>query len=226
VTLWRVQVLPSGPVAYKGSRALDFTREYLDNIAEAFGARVFDFVPFQLAENDNAHTSDPSRYRGEVRALEVVSDGLDAVIDATPEGDEAIRTSPDLAAAPRLVESYRTSCGRVFPVVLQHVLGTTAPMAAGLRGWQELETNQDAQFAEDLANAVSAERERAAIPAPAPDLTRDMNDMRDWGANGGSVHDALRKSARDAHAGGRITQSDLEDRLRRIAFMERQDEGE
>jgi hypothetical protein len=37
-----------------------------------------------------------------------------------------------------------------------------------------------------------------------------------------SVHDALRKSARDAHAGGRITQDDLEDRLRRIAFMERQ----
>lgn len=36
----------------------------------------------------------------------------------------------------------------------------------------------DAQFAGDLANAVSAERERAAIPAPEPGLTRDMNDLR------------------------------------------------
>jgi hypothetical protein len=39
------------------------------------------------------------------------------------------------------------------------------------------------------------------------------------------VHDALRTSARDAHAEGRVTQDDLEDRLRRIAFMERQAGG-
>jgi hypothetical protein len=38
-------------------------------------------------------------------------------------------------------------------------------------------------------------------------------------------HDALRKSARDAHAAGEITRDDLEDRLRRIAFMEQQAEG-
>jgi hypothetical protein len=38
-------------------------------------------------------------------------------------------------------------------------------------------------------------------------------------------HDALRKSARDAHAEGRITKDDLEDRLRRIAVMERQAGG-
>jgi hypothetical protein len=41
-----------------------------------------------------------------------------------------------------------------------------------------------------------------------------------------SVHDALRKSARDAHATGQITRDGLEDRLRRIAFMERQSRGE
>lgn len=36
-------------------------------------------------------------------------------------------------------------------------------------------------------------------------------------------HDALRKSARDAHAEGRITAAELEDSLRRIAFMEGQE---
>jgi hypothetical protein len=138
MTLWRVQVLPSGPFTYKGL-TLDFTREYREAIAEAFDAGACDFVPFQLAESDNAHTSDPSRYRGDVLALEVVSDGLDAVIEATPEGGEAIRTVPGLAAAPRLIEDYRCSDGSAFPVVLQHVLGTTAPMITGLRGWQELE---------------------------------------------------------------------------------------
>lgn len=134
MTLWRVQILPSGPFTYKGSRTLDFTREYLDNIAGAFGDGAFDLVPFQLAEAGNAHTSDPARYRGDVRALEVVSDGMDAVIEATPGGDEAIRTVPGLAAAPRLIESYLSSDGSAFPVVMQHVLGTTAPMITGLRG--------------------------------------------------------------------------------------------
>lgn len=140
MTLWRVQVLPSGPFTYKGSRTLDFTLGYREAIAGAFDGRAYDFVPFQLAEAGNAHTSDPARYRGEVCALEVVTDGLDALIAATPEGDEAIRTVPGLAAAPRLVEDYRTADGKAFPVALQHVLGTTAPMITGLRGWQELET--------------------------------------------------------------------------------------
>jgi hypothetical protein len=36
-------------------------------------------------------------------------------------------------------------------------------------------------------------------------------------------HDLLRESAREAHAKGRITSADLEDRLSRIAFMEGQD---
>lgn len=49
-----------------------------------------------------------------------------------------------------------------------------------------VQTEADAQFAGDLASAVSAERERAAIPAPEPGLTRDMNGMRDWGASGGA----------------------------------------
>jgi len=143
VTLWRVQVLPAGPFTYKGVRTLDFTRGYREAIAGAFDGGALDMVPFQLAESDNAHTNDPARYRGEVRALEVVSDGMDAVIEATPEGDEAIRTVPGLAAAPRLIENYYTTDDRPWPVVLQHVLGTTAPMITGLRGWRELESDDN-----------------------------------------------------------------------------------
>jgi hypothetical protein len=51
------------------------------------------------------------------------------------------------------------------------------PVVAG----EVVQTEADAQFAGDLDGAVRAARERAAIPAPEPDLTRDMNDMRDWG---------------------------------------------
>ena len=35
-------------------------------------------------------------------------------------------------------------------------------------------------------------------------------------------YDALRQSALDAHAEGKITAAELEDRMRRIAFMERE----
>lgn len=142
MSLWRVQVLPLGTVSY-GGRDLDFTREYLEHVVEAFDDGVFDCVPFQLAEAGGGHTSDPCRYRGDVRSLEVVADGLDAVIAATPEGDEAIRTAPGLAAAPRLIEGYRVADGRVFPVVLQHILGTARPVITGLRPWQMLERDSE-----------------------------------------------------------------------------------
>jgi hypothetical protein len=136
-------VLPSGPFRYRDRIDLDFTPEYLGGIVGAFNAGVFGVVPFQLAEDDSGeHTSDPCRCRGEVRDLEV-TDGLDAVIAATPEGDDAIRSVPGLAAAPRLIEVYRVSGGPlVFPVVLQHVLGTTRPLITGLRPWTELEKAQ------------------------------------------------------------------------------------
>jgi hypothetical protein len=73
------------------------------------------------------------------------------------------------------------------------------PVVAG----EVVRTEADEQFAADLAAAAGAERARPAIPASRPD--------------------ALRQSAREAHAKGRITTADLEDRLRRIAFMEQQD---
>jgi hypothetical protein len=135
VSLWRVQVLPLGPFSYR-TRELDFTREYLEGIVAAFDGGAYDFVPFHLADSSGAGTSDPARYRGDVTALEVVSDGLDALIAATPEGDEAITTVPGPAAAPRLVENYRSSDGPAFPVAVQHVLGTTHPMITRLRPWK------------------------------------------------------------------------------------------
>lgn len=134
VSLWRVQVLPLETVRFR-ARDLVLTRQYLDDIAEAFDAGVFDEVPFLL---DAGYVRDIRR-GGDVCCLEPVADGLDAVVDATAGGDEAIRTVPGLAAAPRLIEGYRTADGRAFPVVLQHILGTASPVIPGLRGWRELE---------------------------------------------------------------------------------------
>jgi hypothetical protein len=138
---WRVQILPSGPVAYKGARTLDFTREYRESIAAAFKAGALDVVPFTLGDT---YAGDPEALAGEVRGLEVVDDGMDAVIGVGQRADAAIRASlapgsPPLGAAPGLMENYRTSGGEAYPVVLRHVLGTARPMLTGLRGWREVE---------------------------------------------------------------------------------------
>jgi hypothetical protein len=142
MTLWSVQVLPSGTVTI-GHRTPDFTREYREAIAEAFSARAVDYVPFMIG-NSYTYTSDPANCHGEVRSLEIVDDGMDAVIEVDREADAAIRVSltpggPPFGAAPCLIENYLHPGGLPFPVVLLRVLGTTQPMITGLRGWQEVE---------------------------------------------------------------------------------------
>lgn len=137
--LWRVQVLPLATIRYKGLREVTFDRAYLEAIADAFNAGAYDRVPFQVSP-DGMHTHSPEAWAGDVRAVEAVADGLDVVIAATARGDDYIRTVQGLAAAPRLVEDYHRSDGRVFRVALQHVLGTCSPMITGLRGWQRVES--------------------------------------------------------------------------------------
>lgn len=136
--LWRVQVLPLGTISYR-NREKTFDRGYLEAIVSAFDGDAYDRVSFQDGSTDGVHTNDPGRWRGDVRRLEVVPDGLDAVIAVTAEGDELIRTTPGLAAAPRLVEDYRRHDGREFRVAMQHVLATRTPMITGLRPWRAVE---------------------------------------------------------------------------------------
>lgn len=133
--VWRVQVLPLGTISYR-DRELDFTSEYLADLVRAFDDGAFDVVPFVLAGEDGQHTNDPARWRGEVRGLEMVPDGLDAVVAVTADGGEVLRRTPALRAAPRIIEDYRGTDGRTFPAVIQHILGTSHPVITGLRPWQ------------------------------------------------------------------------------------------
>jgi hypothetical protein len=140
VALWRVQILSSGTITI-GDRTLDFTPGHREAIAEAFRAGALEVVPFTLGDT---FTGDPCSLSGEVRGLEVVEDGVDAVIAVSEWADEVIRDSLrpgrlPVAAVPCLIENYLHPGGLPFPVVLLRVLGTTRPMITGLRGWRELE---------------------------------------------------------------------------------------
>ena len=90
-----------------------FTPEYLSGLAEAFNEGAFDLVPFQLATVSGGHTHDPARWRGDVYGLEVVPDGLDALIMATDElWNGHVPFTPDAFTVP----SFWCDATREFPL--------------------------------------------------------------------------------------------------------------
>ena len=133
--VWRVQVLPHGKISYR-DRELDFTSEYLADLIRAFDEDAFEVVPFVLAGQGGRYTSDPARWRGEVRGLELAPDRLDAVVTVTEDGADLLSDDPSLGAAPRIIEGYQRADGRSFAAAIQHVLGTRHPVITGLRPWQ------------------------------------------------------------------------------------------
>lgn len=130
--LWRKQVLRAGKISHHG-RTLDFTREYLTGLADAFGAGACDLVPFLVSD---IHTDDPGRCSGYVRQMEVAGDALEVVIEVTSAADEVLRSDPQMGSAPRIIESYCRADGTEFPAVIQQIRGTRRLSLTGLRPYE------------------------------------------------------------------------------------------
>lgn len=141
--LWRKQVLRKDTIHYPtadGSRrTIEFDDQYLADLAESFNAGAFDQVAFQLADAANTHTVDPERFRGEVKALAVTPEGLDALVEVTPEGQEILERNPRLGVSVRIKEQIERVDGRKFRRAVHHVLGTLDPRVTGLAPWQPAE---------------------------------------------------------------------------------------
>lgn len=131
---FRKQILRTGSIPYKG-KTLTFDRAYLEQAVESFKAGAFDQVPFVLADADNRHTSEPERFRGEIKSLEVAGDGIDAIVQLTEEGAQIVRDNPRLGVSARLVPDVERD-GQKFPVAIEHVCGTLNPRVTGLRPWE------------------------------------------------------------------------------------------
>lgn len=143
---WRKRLLPIGEIDYQG-RKLSFDRDYLEDLAGAYNARAYDQVPFQIAPDDNKHTNDPERFRGEVLGMDVQSDGLWITMKPTEAGDRLLTANPKLGVSARIVEDYARSDGQYYPAAIQHVLGTLDPRIPNLGAWERVE----------LSNAVHPE---------------------------------------------------------------------
>lgn len=151
---YRKQVLPKGTIDYKGRR-ITFDDAYLAELANAFVDRAFDQVPFVLADAGNAHTMDPERFRGEVRALEHGADGLYAIVEfATDEAAAAVLANPSLGVSARIVEDYDRADGKTYPRAIQHVLGTLDPRVTGMKPWEAVNLARNVSDVVDLTSAT------------------------------------------------------------------------
>ena len=158
-TLWRKQLLPKGTIDYKG-RKITFDDAYLRDLAESFKSNAYDQVAFQLAKDDNAHTMDPERFRGEVRGVELTPSGLDVLLDLTPDGSELLRKNPKLGVSARIIEGHERADGKKFRRALQHVLGTLDPRMTGMASWQEVALSDEVGATIDITN------EEVKVPTP------------------------------------------------------------
>jgi hypothetical protein len=137
--LFRKKVLPIDSINYNG-RTIDFTREYLEGIVEAFNNGAFDNVPLQFADANNSHTNDPDRYRGDVVGMSLEDDGLYVTVAATQKGAEILQENPKLGISARIVNGYDRADGKHFSAAMQHVLATHDPRIPGLGAWDTVES--------------------------------------------------------------------------------------
>lgn len=138
---YRKQILPLDTIEYKG-RKITFDREYLTDLATAFKEGAYDQVPFVLADEENRHNMNPEKFRGEVKALELTADGLDAILEVSEDGAALLERNPRLGVSARLVEGLSKANGKTFKRAVQHVLGTMDPRVTGLRPWQAVDLSE------------------------------------------------------------------------------------
>jgi hypothetical protein len=162
---YRKQILPVGSLEYEG-RTLNFTREYLEDLANNFNSGAFDQVPFQLADPENRHTNDPERFRGEVKALELADDGLYGIVELTDDGAEVVEKNPKLGVSARIIEGIKDGAGNA----IQHVLGTLDPRVTGMGQWEAVNLSASDVGVVDLTAASYSQ------PVPATSTTQPRTD--------------------------------------------------
>lgn len=145
--VFRKQILPVDRIDYHG-RVLDFTPDVLRALARNFTAGRVDQVPFVLADPENRHNSDPERFRGEVKGLEVQPDGLYAVVETTDAGARALIDNPRLGVSARIIPDSPHG------PTIEHICGTLNPHIKGMGDWTPADLSASAGQVIDLTDRV------------------------------------------------------------------------
>lgn len=180
--VYRKQVLPLGTINYKG-QTITFDKAFLTDLAESFNNGAYDQVPFVLADEENRHNMDPERFRGEIKGMELSSDGLDAIVEFTPEGAAVVEQNPRLGVSARIVEGLAKADGRTFKRAIQHVLGTMDPRVTGLRPWTAVDLAVYTA-GEQVVDLTEATYEEIEVPKPTGTKPKDDEKVEDAPAKG------------------------------------------
>ena len=201
LAFWK-RVLPEGEaIDYRhpdGTRQrLDFTEQMNTGLVEAFRAQAMDQTPFVLADEDNRHTMDPERFRGEAtdlrRHTELPPDVAQAVADedgtvapglwariefASKKAARAVLRNPKLGVSARIRPGDGDKPTRII-----HVLGTLDPKVRRLGAWKPaLDFSEYAPFQLiDLTDRHYAEApvSKKTKKAKAPTGTLDLSAVPD-----------------------------------------------
>lgn len=147
---YRKQILPLTTINYEG-RKIKFDKEYLTELVRSFKDGAVHQVPWQIADAKNSHNNDPERTRGMFVDLELTSDGLYGVAELSERGEQIVKDNPELGVSARILENVeRATDGKVFPRVLQHVLGTVDSKIPGMRPWEAVALSNDESVTETL----------------------------------------------------------------------------
>lgn len=148
--LFRKQILPKGKFNYKGE-VIDFDKIGQD-VKAAFDAKALDQVAFQLADSGNNHNFDPTRYRGEVKAIELTEDGVYGTFDFSqfPDMQELVTKNPRFGVSAQIERNLKTGDGKEFPHAFSHVLGTLNPRVTGMKPWEKISLSKEIDWNEVL----------------------------------------------------------------------------
>lgn len=168
--LFRKQILPVGSLEYKG-RKLDFTQDYLNKLHRNFAAGKFDQVPFLLVNDKNEHVDDPEKYRGELKATELASDGLYGIFELSEEGVKLVHDNPKLGVSPRIREDVEA---------IEHVAGTLRPRTEGMgvKPWEQVELSGE-QEAVDIVDLTDEKFAEAGSPGGSPSSSTVSDGLSD-----------------------------------------------
>ena len=139
---FKKQILPFGSIDYKGTK-ITFDKKMLSSIAAAFKGRAYDQVPIVLADAENRHNMDPTKFAGEVTNLSVEADGLYATVTPSKKARGLLKDNPRLGVSARIVPGLTKSDGRRFDFAIQHVLLTMDPRVTGMKPWETVDLSAD-----------------------------------------------------------------------------------
>lgn len=189
--VYEKEILRAGRINYKG-RTLEFTPQMLRSIVDSFERKPFDYVPFQFVDENNAHTDDPRRYAGRIKALRLSPDGesLRALIELTPDAERIVKHNPNFGVSVKLYPDYtRVSDGVHFGPTLVHVAGTHRPRLTDLAPWQEIAASVDDEMTLDLSDAdfIASKKEYTNMPDVKQDETPRLEHKEEEGKKDSSL---------------------------------------